>query len=76
MEESLFDFDSCDGNADEIIYFGIELKQPVGIFPKGEKFNSAKLDTEKGQLSFYRGDSLLGRYSVQLAVTKDLLESE
>ena len=75
MESSLFDFQSCDGDVEVMTYYDVTLMGSVGKFQAGEKFDSASLDAEKGELSLYR-NSLVGRYKVGLAVLSDMLESE
>lgn len=79
METNLFNFDTCDGNVEEMTYFDVTLNSPVGKFQSGEKFGSAKLNMDKGELSLYSDDScavIVGKYRVGLCVLSDMMESE
>lgn len=76
VEAKLFDFEASQGDAELVEYFNLKLKVKLGEFEAGKEFTSAVLDNDKGTLSLYNNSVLLGRFSVELVVTKDLLNEE
>lgn len=76
VENKLFHFEAAQGDSEIIEYFTVTLKTQLGEFPTGHTFHQAKLNTENGTLSFYAAGVLVGRFSVELVVTKDLLNEE
>ncbi len=73
MEENLFSFEAAQGDAELIQYFKVTLKSKFGEFEAGRFFDLAILDTEKATMSFFDGEVLKGRFSVQLNIITDLL---
>lgn len=85
MEDKLFKFEGCDGDATLMRYYDITLKEKIGEFESGTQIDYATINYENSQLSFYRSNPnsfagsvsvLIGRYQLELAVTKDLLNDE
>ena len=78
MEDELFEFVSVDGDAEELHYFDVKLKQQIGEFPAGTHFSAATILFEKSWLTLYKteGGEMSGRYILKLQVTKDLLNSD
>lgn len=75
LEVNLFDFVSFDGDVVEMEYYDVTLNADIGKFKKGDVFERATLDFEKGELSLY-DSSIVGKYRVGMVVLKDMLESD
>lgn len=83
MENEIFDFESLDGNVEQMKYWDITLKQNVGEYQNGSKFDVATINFDTGHLSLYRvseheqrqapEEILVGRYQMKLQITADLL---
>jgi hypothetical protein len=75
MERELFDWDGWDGDHDAMIFYNVILKQDIGEYKAGQTFNSACINFEKGQLSFYDSDvggTELARFQLKLQVVGPL----
>ncbi len=50
MEQQLFSWTAWDGDLEYVLFYNVILKEPVGQFPTGTKFDSAVLSFQKGTL--------------------------
>lgn len=77
MEDKLFKFEGCDGDATLMVYHRVTLNVDIGEFKAGHQFDSATINFEKSQLSFYDKSNtvlvLKGRYELGFQVGTDLL---
>lgn len=83
MESELFEFGGLDGDCVVMSYYDVTLKQKMGEFEVGTKFDMATINFEKGWLSLYQVSEneqriapeqvLVGRYQMQLNIVKDLM---
>ena len=69
MERELFDYDNWD-NIDDFnkVFYGCVLKQDIGVYRAGEKFDSICVNYENGEMSFWIGDDEAASFQLELRV--------
>lgn len=75
MEKDLFDWDGWDLiDMNHMQYYNVKLKVPIGLHPRGAKFDVATIDFNNGTLKFYIGDDakVVGEFKLKLELAANV----